>query len=171
MAYYTSNAAYAYDALPESYPGYAPAQNAPAPEPHKPRKLGVVTGAGREASQDVSPQFTHCLRVVAALVAVLFVLGVFRVTLASMTAGALNEAATLSNQLTEAQLQSADLEVMRSVYGSSTRIRDLAEGYGMVAAQEGVTLDFTEYVDSSAEGGEGLLDAVSGAVSGTGAAQ
>ncbi len=40
---------------------------------------------------------------------------------------------------------------MRSVYGSSTRIRDLAEGYGMVAAEGGVTLDFTEYVDAAAQ--------------------
>lgn len=171
MAYRASNAAYAYDAFPQAYPGYDPALDAPAPQQQRPRKLGVVTGAGREASQDVSPQFTHCIKVVAVLALVFFAIGLFRVTLASFTAAALNEAASLSNELTAAQAQSADLEVMRSVYGSSTRIRDLAEGYGMVAADGGVTLDFTQYVDSSAEGGQDLLDAAAGNMGGAGSAQ
>lgn len=144
MGYHTSNAAYAYDVRPDwNAAGPVPVESAPA-------RLEVVTGAGREASQDVSPQFTHCVKVFAALVALFFVLGLFRVTLAGYTANVLNNAAALSNELTEAQEQSSDLEVMRSVYGSSTRIRDLAEGYGMVPADSGVTLDFTEYVDSSA---------------------
>lgn len=145
MGYHTSSAAYAYD-VRRDWGAAAPAPVEPAPS-----RLEVVTGAGREASQDVSPQFTHCVKVFAALVALFFVLGLFRVTLASYTANALNNAASLSNELTEAQEQSSDLEVMRSVYGSSTRIRDLAEGYGMVPAESGVTLDFTEYVDSSAD--------------------
>ncbi len=112
---------------------------------------GSSTRAGRQASQDVSPQFTHCVKVFAVLVTVFVVLGLFRVTVAGFTAASLNSAATLSNNLTTAQEESSDLEVMRSVYGSSTRIRDLAEGYGMVAAEGGVTLDFTEHVDAAAQ--------------------
>lgn len=149
MGYSTSNAAYAYDMQPDLLA--SPAAY-PAPQPQARPKLDVVTGAGREASQDVSPQFTHCVKVFATLVAIVFAIGLFRVTVAGFTAATLNNAATLSNQLTEAQEQSSDLEVMRAVYGSSTRIRDLAEGYGMVAADGGVTLDFTEYVDSAADG-------------------
>lgn len=149
MGYSTSNAAYAYDMQPDLL---ASPTAYPAPQPQARSKLDVVTGAGREASQDVSPQFTHCVKVFATLVAFVFAIGLFRVTVAGLTAATLNNAATLSNQLTEAQEQSSDLEVMRAVYGSSTRIRDLAEGYGMVAANGGVTLDFTEYVDSAADG-------------------
>lgn len=142
MGYSTSNAAYAYDMRSE-------AQQAPI-APARP-SLDVVHGAGRQASQDVSPQFTHCVKVFAVLAAVFVALGLFRVTVAGFTAASLNSAATLSNDLTSAREQSSDLEVMRSVYGSSTRIRDLAEGYGMVEAAGGVTLDFTEYVDSAAQ--------------------
>ena len=95
------------------------------------------------------------------MLAVLFVaLGLFRVTLAGLTTSTLNSAATLSNELTEEQEQSSDLEVMRAVYGSSTRIRDLAEGYGMVAAESGVTLDFTEYTDSSVSADAGASPAL-----------
>ena len=146
MGYHTSNAAYAYDMRPDVYEGYVPA---PA-QSSRPR-LDVVSGAGRETSQDVSPQFTHCVKLFAVLAVMFVALGLFRVTLAGLTTATLNNAATLSNALTEAQEQSSELEVMRAVYGSSTRIRDLAEGYGMVAADSGITLDFTEYVDSSAD--------------------
>ncbi len=146
MGYHTSNAAYAYDMRPDVYEGHVPA---PA-QSSRPR-LDVVSGAGRETSQDVSPQFTHCVKLFAVLAVMFVALGLFRVTLAGLTTATLNNAATLSNALTEAQEQSSELEVMRAVYGSSTRIRDLAEGYGMVAADSGITLDFTEYVDSSAD--------------------
>ena len=147
MGYHTSNAAYAYDMQPDPAvfePAYAPAPVSPA----RPR-LDVVPGAGREASQAVSPVFTHCIKVFCVLAALFCAIGLARVTIASATAATLNDAATLSSKLTTAQEESASLEVMRSVYGASTRIRDLAEGYGMVAAEGGVTLDFTEYADAS----------------------
>lgn len=155
MGYHTSNAAYAYDMQPETYAGHAS-----APTPSARPRLDVVTGAGREASQEVSPQFTHCVKVFAVLAVLFVAIGVFRVALASLTTATLNNAATLSNELTEAQEQSSELEVMRAVYGSSTRIRDLAEGYGMVTADSGITLDFTEYVDSSADTGASALSAL-----------
>lgn len=122
MGYHTSNAAYAYDMQPETYAGHAS-----APTPSARPRLDVVTGAGREASQEVSPQFTHCVKVFAVLAVLFVAIGVFRVALAGLTTATLNNAATLSNELTEAQEQSSELEVMRAVYGSSTRIRDLAE--------------------------------------------
>ena len=102
-------------------------------------------------SEAYSAPVAPCVKVFAVLMTVFVVLGLFRVTVAGFTAASLNSAATLSNNLTTAQEESSDLEVMRSVYGSSTRIRDLAEGYGMVAAEGGVTLDFTEYVDAAAQ--------------------
>ena len=148
MGYHTSNAAYAYDMRPDVYEGRV---HVPAPAQSSRPRLDVVSGAGRETSQDVSPQFTHCVKLFAVLAVMFVALGLFRVTLAGLTTATINNAATLSNALTEAQEQSSELEVMRAVYGSSTRIRDLAEGYGMVAADSGITLDFTEYVDSSAD--------------------
>lgn len=144
MGYPASNAAYAYDMQLSTQEAYAPEPAAPARG--RRAAFDVVPGAGRETSQDVSPQFTHCVKVFAALVAVFFALGLFRVTLAGATASTLNTAASVSEELTTAQEESSDLEVMRSVYGSPTRIRDLAQGYGMVAAEGGVTLDFTEHV-------------------------
>ena len=149
MGYHTSNAAYAYDLQPDAAmfePAYAPA---PAPvAPARPR-LDVVTGAGREASQAVSPVFTHCIKVFCVLAALFCAIGLIRVTIAGVTAASMNTAASLSNELTAAQEESANLEVMRSVYGASTRIRDLAEGYGMVTAEGNVTLDFTEYAPAT----------------------
>ena len=149
MGYHTSNAAYAYDLQPDTglfEPAYAPA-SAPA-APARPR-LDVVTGAGREASQAVSPVFTHCIKVFCALAALFCAIGLVRVTIAGVTASSMNAAASLSNELTAAQEESSSLEVMRSVYGASTRIRDLAEGYGMVVAEGNVTLDFTEYAPAA----------------------
>lgn len=146
MGYPTSNAAYAYDMQPDAYEAHAsanPARHTQA-QAAKP-SFGVVIGAGREASQATSPMFTHCVKVFCVLAATFVVLGAARVAIAGVTASSLNAAAELSGQLETAQEASADLEVMRSVYGASTRIRDLAEGYGMVAAEGNVVLDFTEY--------------------------
>lgn len=154
MGYHNSNAAYAYDMQPVIRP-----EREVTPARSTRPNLDVVTGAGREASQDVSPQFTHCIKVFAVLATVFVALGLFRVALAGATTATLNNAAALSNALTEAQDQSSELEVMRSVYGSSTRIRDLAEGYGMVSADSGITLDFTEHVDASANADAGILSA------------
>lgn len=148
MGYHTSNAAYAYDVQP------APAYDSPREDyvsrpaaPERPR-FDVYTGAGREANQTTSPVFSHVVKVFVAL-AVLFVcLGAGRVTLASATAAVLNQNASVTTALEEAQTETKNLEVMRSVYGSETRIRDLATGYGMTEAEGSVTLDFSQ--DASA---------------------
>lgn len=148
MGYRSSNAAYAYDMQPE--PGFS-VQNgslAPAPEPSARPELNVVTGQAREADQETSPAFRHCIKVFAVLAAIFVAVGMARVALAGATSSIMNANAELTSELEEAQDESADLEVMYSVYGSSTRIRELAESYGMVAAEGGVTLDFTEYVEA-----------------------
>ena len=152
MGYPTSNAAYAYDMQPDAYEAHASSgaarqAQAPAAKP----SFGVVTGAGREASQATSPMFTHCVKVFCVLATIFVLLGAARVAIASVTAASLNAAADLSDDLEAAQEASADLEVMRSVYGASTRIRDLAEGYGMVAAEGNVVLDFTEYAPAEGD--------------------
>ena len=148
MAGYTSNAAYAYDMQPDSTrrdAAWEPLGQTPAERPG----LDVVTGAGRASNQETSPAFLHCIKVFCALVAVLLAVGVVRVSLATVTASVLNANATLVNELEDAQDESADLEVMYSVYGSSTRIRSLAESYGMVESEDSVTLDFTEYAEAA----------------------
>ena len=102
----------------------------------------MVGGAGREANQAVSPVFTRVIKVALVLVAMFFALGVARVTIASVTAATLNGNAQLNSTLETAQEESSNLEVMRSVYGATTRIRDLAAGtLGMVEAEGGVTVD------------------------------
>lgn len=150
MAYRASQAALAYDMTSDLRA--AERQSAPVPErPH----LDVVTGAGREADQSVSPMFAHCVKVVCVLAVIVVALGFARVAVAGLTASTLNSAAQLSNQLEASREESSELEVMHSVYGSSTRIRDLAEGYGMVPAEESVTLDFTEYAPADSAAAQG----------------
>ena len=143
MGYYTSNTAYAYD---------MPAEPAYAPEPRRdqsPRvaerpRFDVVTGQGRAANQQVSPAFMHVLKVFCVLVGLVVAIGLARVTLASVTTARLNANAEISNELSTAQDTSSDLEVMRSVYGSNTRIRDLAtETLGMVEPESRVTVDIS----------------------------
>lgn len=53
-------------------------------------------------------------------------IGVARVALAGVTAQVLNSNAELPTRLEKATDESSDLEVMHSVYGADTRIRDLA---------------------------------------------
>lgn len=155
MAYRATNAARAYDM-------WAPDRAAAAPAPVAPRPhLDVVTGAGREASQATSPAFVHCIKVFCVLAIIVCALGAARVAIAGVTAASLNGAASLSNELESAQDESSDLEVMRSVYGATTRIRDLAEGYGMVAAEGGVTLDFTEHAANGSTASSASADASS----------
>ena len=152
MGYSTSNAAFAYD-MQSAYPAYdgsAARQLEPAPSAVSRPELGVVTGAGREASQGVSPVFVHAVKVFCILVALFCAVGAVRVVVSSACAGILNANAQLANELEAAQTESSDLEVMHSVYGSSTRIRDIAEGtYGMVDATDGVTIDLGDAPASS----------------------
>lgn len=152
MAYNTSNAAYAYDMQPLS-PDYVYGSAAPdyrraprhAPEVEERPRLGVVTGAGREANQAVSPAFVVTVKVFALLVALFCLVGGARVALATVTSQTLNANAVLQSKLDEAAQESSDLEVMRSVYGSSTRIKDVAAGtLGMVEADGGVTIDLSD---------------------------
>ena len=71
-------------------------------------------------------------------------IGVARVALAGVTAQVLNSNAELTTTLEKATDESSDLEVMHSVYGADTRIRDHAGANGMVEPSESVTLDFSQ---------------------------
>lgn len=114
--------------------------------------LDVVTGAGRESDQAVSPVFTHVVKVFVALAVLFCALGAARVGIASATAATLNANAELTSALESARAESSDLEVMRSVYGSKTRIRELAvEQLGMVESADTVTIDLSEAAPASAE--------------------
>ena len=142
MAYYTSNAARAYDMQPSAAPdlGYTE-----SPELLERPRFDVVTGAGRESYQAASPVFTHVVKVFVVLATLFCVLGAARVGIASATAATLNANAALTSTLENARAESSDLEVMRSVYGSKTRIRELAvEQLGMVESTDTVTIDLSE---------------------------
>lgn len=156
MAYRADSAAYDYDAYeydmyaaqPQIDPGYEGQRTvAPAERP----RFDVVTGAGREANQALSPRFAHVAKIAFLAVALVFVVGFARISLAGVTAGVLNANATLETTLENDREQSSDLQVMRSAYGSDTRIRELATGaLGMVSPEgEGTTLDFSSEGSSS----------------------
>jgi len=139
MGYNTSSAALAYDM--NAMPAYRETPQAPvAPTP----RFDVYTGAGRQANQAVSPVFMSVLKTFCIIAAIFMTIGVARVALAGVTAQVLNSNAELTNTLEKATDESSDLEVMHSVYGADTRIRDLAGAYGMVEPSESVTLDFSQ---------------------------
>ena len=140
MGYNTSNAALAYDM--NAMPAYREAPQAPvAPREQRTPRFDVYTGAGRQANQAVSPVFMSVLKTFCIIAAIFMTIGVARVALAGATAQVLNSNA---NTLEKATDESSDLEVMHSVYGADTRIRDLAGAYGMVEPSESVTLDFSQ---------------------------
>lgn len=156
MGYYTSNTAYAYDmqAAPsyDTYGAQAPAHH-PQEQPQTHPRFDVYTGAGREASQTVSPEFMHVIKVCCVLISLMAVIGLARVTLATITTAELNANAEISTQLTQARDATSDLEVMRSVYGADTRIRDIAtQTLGMVEPEGHVTLDVTPSSSANATG-------------------
>ena len=148
MGYHTSNAAVAYDM--NAAPAYREAPTTGAPAVTQTPRFDVYTGAGREANQQVSPAFVKVLAVCLALVAAFFAIGIARVTLAGMTASVLNDNAELTSTLEKETDESSDLEVMNSVYGADTRIRDLAGTYGMTEPSDSVTLDFSQDAASGA---------------------
>ena len=133
MGYERTNVAYAYDREATARPS-APA----AP------RLDVYTGEGRAANQAVSPVFTHVLKVFCVLVAIFFAVGLARIAIASATTAVLNSNAQTYESLDTARAEGKNLEIMHSVYGSDSRIRDIAvDSIGMVEGGESVTLDFT----------------------------
>ena len=152
MAYFDSNAAYAYDYMAQ--PSYAPERRERTPErPMERPQFDVVTGAGREANQIVSPAFTYVAKAFICMIALVAIVGFFRVNLAGRTSAMMNANAELTASLEAAHDESSNLEVMNTVYGAETRIRDLATGaLGMVEPEDSVTLDLSE--STHAEGQE-----------------
>lgn len=163
MAYYDSNAAYAYDF--EAAPSFeAQPRVAPRTTPTERPRFDVYTGEGREANQVVSPIFTHVVKVFCVLAALFCLIGVGRVAVASITAGSLNANAKLTTSLEEAQAESSSLEVMNSVYGADTRIRDLATGtLGMVEPEDKTILDLSKSAPASDDATASDADASSAA--------
>lgn len=144
MAYRQSNAALAYDVQPFSA---APAQPYVDPRERAATRpnLEVVAGEGRKADQAVSPAFVHVLKVFCVLIALFVTVGVARVAILTATASTLNANAELSESLDEGRDESANLEVMRSVFSSPTRIRDIASSsFGMVDSGRDVTIDLSD---------------------------
>lgn len=143
MGYNTSNAALAYDMT--AAPAYRDTPQAPsAPSERQAPRFDVYTGAGRQANQGVSPVFMGVIKIFCIVALTFVVIGVARVTLAGATASLLDGNASLTETLEKDTSESSDLEVMHSVYGADTRIRDLAGTYGMTEPTDGVTLDFSQ---------------------------
>lgn len=138
MGYTSGNAAFAYDMQPEAVRW----EGGPAPEPAPRPQLDVLTGAGREADQVVSPAFMSVVKLFCALVIVFCAVGAARVAIAGMTTASLNANAQISNEIEQAASDATDLEVKRSVFGSASRIREFATMRGMVdSSSDSVTID------------------------------
>lgn len=149
MAYFDSNAAYAYEYQAQAYSEPVRRERLEERPAQRPR-LDVVPGAGREANQAVSPVFTHVVKVFAALVLLFVSIGLARVAIAGYTTSMLNANAELSSSLEAARDESSNLEVMNSVYGADTRIRDLATGaLGMVEPEDSITIDLSDPADAA----------------------
>lgn len=147
MGYRQSNAAFAYDmqSAPSSVEQIAP-RHQDRPELH------VVSGEGLQANQAVSPAFFHVLKVFCVLAVLFVTVGAARIAIASATASALNANAELSQTLEEGRDESTNLEVMRSVFSSPTRIRDIATAtFGMVDSEKSVTVDLAGSAQAEAE--------------------
>lgn len=143
MGYNTSNAALAYDMT--AAPAYRDTPQAPAaPREQQTPRFDVYTGAGRQANQGVSPVFMGVIKVFCVIALAFVAIGVARVALAGVTASLLDNNAELTETLEKDTSESSDLEVMHSVYGADTRIRDLAGTYGMTEPTDSVTLDFSQ---------------------------
>lgn len=139
MANCYSNAAYAYDF--DAAPDYGMAPGAsPAARPQERPRFDVYTGEGREASQTVSPAFTHVVKVIVALGILAFAICMGRVALAGLTAASLNANASLTEDLETAKDHSGELEISVSVYGADLRIRDIATGALSMVEPDGVTV-------------------------------
>lgn len=151
MAYFDSNAAYAYDM--QAAPMMQPERQAePNNKPNARPRFDVYTGEGREANQIVSPVFTHVVKVFCVLAVLFCAIGLGRVAVAGVTTSMLNDNADLASSLEAAQDESSTLEVMDSVYGSDSRIRDLATGtLGMVEPEDTVTLDLSSSSQDSSQ--------------------
>lgn len=153
MSRYTSNAALAYD-MTDAY-AVQPARTTTAPREAEVPRFDVLPGEGRQANQAVSPVFTHVAKVFCVLVAIFFVIGIARVAIAGLTAAELNAGAAIESTLSEAHDQSGELEVMRSAYGSDSRIRDLAVNtLGMVEPEGGITLELPAATAVTAQAAE-----------------
>lgn len=142
MANY-GNAAYAYDM--QAAPEFAPTQPQRRPQtPAQARpRFDVYTGAGNDANQVVSPVFMSVIKTFCVLFVLFGIIGLGRVALAGFTTATLNANAQIQTQMEETAANCKDLEVMRAVYGSESRIRELAEGYGLSSPESTLTLDFS----------------------------
>lgn len=142
MGYNTSSAALAYDM--NAMPAYRETPQAPvAPREQRTPRFDVYTARAVRQTGG-KPVFMSVLKTFCIIAAIFMTIGVARVALAGVTAQVLNSNAELTNTLEKATDESSDLEVMHSVYGADTRIRDLAGAYGMVEPSESVTLDFSQ---------------------------
>lgn len=147
MGYRQSNAAYAYDMQPVST-----SAEQLAPRYQERPELHVVSGEGLQANQAVSPAFFHVLKVFCMLAMLFVTVGVARIAIAGATASALNANAELTQTLEAGRDESTNLEVMRSVFSSPTRIRDIATAtFGMVDSDKSVTVDLAGSAEAEPE--------------------
>lgn len=147
MGYRQSNAAFAYDMQP------APSSAEQLEPRYQERpELHVVSGEGLQANQAVSPAFFHVLKAFCVLAMLFVTVGAARIAIASATASALNANAELTQKLEEGRDESTNLEVMRSVFSSPTRIRDIASAtFGMVDSEKSVTVDLADSAQTESE--------------------
>ncbi len=144
MGYHTSNAAVAYDFQEAEELRREVAPHAPAP------RFDVYTGAGRQADQLVSPAFVHVVKVFVVLALIFVGVGIARVAIFGATNAAMNETASIREEMDAAVEEGRNLQVMQSVYGADARIKSIATGtLGMVEPEDRVVLDVSGSSDAA----------------------
>lgn len=94
-------------------------------------------GLDAQARRGVSSQLVTRLRVLAAVVCALALLGIARVGIYSAAVSVLADNTSIRSDIKDARSTQGDLRVERSVLSSSTRIGRIAtQSYGMVAADD-----------------------------------
>lgn len=144
---YQGSEAYSFDVAERSFERQ-PLREAPSFE--------VVSGGGLDARarQGVSPQFVARVRTVLLAAALFVALGVARVAITAQTVTLLQDNATLSTEISEAEDLASELSIERSVLSSNARISRIAtQNYGMVLPTDYVSItvgsDATDEADST----------------------
>lgn len=141
---------------------YAAPDRAPRREARP--NIRVIPGRRSEnpALKGLSPQVVRAFKLALAIIAVVAVVGFFRVALSAATVDKLEQVQSLESELKIAQASGNELEIQHSMLASSSRIEGKAKALGMVQPKKVTYLT----VDLSGAGSGGSKTSKSTASSG-----
>ncbi len=114
------------------------------------RNFEVLEGIGLDerVRRGVSASHIRVIKIFMSVLALVLVLGVVRISLATATVTAIETTLDLRSEVADAQAATNELRVENSILSSSTRIERIAtQNYGMEQASETVTITLDEASD------------------------